>query len=87
MTLIVYDKNKELFVSHEDSVPDAIVQLYAYTKGGLDEDLFSKAINGMVMTASIGDMVRLFNATSLNAPIHAIYTAGSCYWEEGASNE
>lgn len=80
MTLIVYGKTEEMFVTEIQSVPDAIIELYEYTKGGLDEDLFSKAIYGMQSTASVGDMVRLFNATALDAPIGIIYTNAKEYW-------
>lgn len=80
MILIVYGKSKELFLVDARNVPDAIIELYEYTKGGLDEDLFTKAISGMVSGASIGDMVRLFNATATDAPIYTIYTNVNEYW-------
>lgn len=81
MILIIYGKDKELFFSDENSVPDAIIGLYEYTKGGLDEDLFVKAIDGMVKTASIDDMVRMFDTLATDKPIHAVYTGVTKYWK------
>lgn len=80
MILIVYGKEKEMFASKQYSVPEAIVELYHCVKGGLDDDLFSKAIDGMVKTAGIPDMVRFFNALACEAPIHAIYTQAQECW-------
>lgn len=82
MILIVYGKDKELFSSDEHSVPAAIIELYEYTKGGLDVDLFDKAIDGMVQTASIDDMVRMFDALATDKPIHTIYTGVQEYWRQ-----
>lgn len=86
MILIVYGKEKELFTSKQYAVPDAIVELYQYVKGGLDDDLFSKAIDGMVKTAGVPDMVRFFNALACEKPIHTIYTQAQEYWraDDGA---
>ena len=81
MILIIYGKDKELFFSDENSVPDAIIGLYEYTKGGLDVDLFVKAIDGMVKTASIGDMVRMFDTLATDKPIHEVYTGVTKYWK------
>ena len=80
MILIVYGKDKELFTSNQYAVPNAIVELYRYVKGGLDDDLFALAIDGMVKTANISDMVRFFNVLSCEKPIHTIYTQAQEYW-------
>lgn len=80
MTLIVYGKEREIFTSDSYSVPDAIVELYKYVGGGIDEDLFNLAIDGMVKTAGIQDMVRLFNVLALETPIQEIYTGANKYW-------
>lgn len=44
MILIGYGEHKELFETDAWNVPDAIKALYAYGKGGIDEDLFDVAI-------------------------------------------
>ena len=80
MILIVYGKDKELFTSKQYAVPDAIVELYRYVKGVLDDDLFALAIDGMVKTANISDMVRFSNVLSCEKPIHTIYTQAQEYW-------
>lgn len=80
MILIVYGKDNDIFTSKQYAVPDAIVELYRYVKGGLDDELFSMAIDGMVRTANISDMVRLFNAMACEKPIHTIYTQAQEYW-------
>ena len=80
MILIVYGKEKEIFTSSQYNVPDAIVELYQYVQGGLDDDLFSMAIDGMVRTANISDMVRMFNVLACEKPIHTIYTQAQEYW-------
>lgn len=86
MILIIYGKEKEIFTSKQYGVPDAIVELYQYVKGGLDDDLFSMAIDGMVKTAGIPDMVRFFNVLAYEKPIHTIYTQAQAYWraEDGS---
>ena len=83
MILIVYGKEKEIFTSSQYAVPDAIVELYQYVQGGLDDDLFSMAIDGMVKTANISDMVRFFNVLACEKPIHTIYTQAQEYWRSG----
>lgn len=80
MILIVYGKEKEIFTSKQYNVPDAIVELYQYVKGGLDDDLFSMAMDGMRQTASIPDTVRFFNVLACEKPIHTIYTQAQEYW-------
>lgn len=80
MILIVYGKEKEIFASTQCNAPDAIVELYQYVKGGLDDDLFSMAIDGMVRTANVSDMVRMFNVLACEKPIHTIYTQAQEYW-------
>jgi hypothetical protein len=80
MILIVYGKEKEIFTSSQYAVSDAIVELYQYVQGSLDDDLFSMAIDGMVRTANISDMVRMFNAMACEKPIHTIYTQAQEYW-------
>ncbi len=86
MILIVFGKEKELFATNRYNAPDAIVDLYGYVKGGLDDDLFSMAIDGMVKTANISDMVRFFNALACEKPIHAIYTQAQEYWRAEDDN-
>ena len=80
MILIVYGKEKEIFTSTKYSVPDAIVELYLHVKGCMDDDLFSIAIDGMVNTAGIPNMVRFFNVLACEKPIHAIYAQAQEYW-------
>lgn len=82
MILIIYGKENEIFTSKQYNVPDAIVELYKYVKGGLDDDLFSMAIDGMVKTAGIQDMVRFFNVLACEKPIHTIYTQAQEYWRD-----
>lgn len=80
MILIVYGEHKELFEADAWNVPDAIKELYAYVGGSIGENLFGKAIEGMVKTATIGDMVRFYNALALEKPIHKIFTDATTYW-------
>ena len=80
MILIVYGEEKKIFASKYNAVPETIVELYQYVKGDLDDDLFSKAIDGMVKTAGIPDMVRFFNALACEAPIYTIYTQAQECW-------
>lgn len=80
MILIVFGAEREMFAANRYSVPDAIVELYEYVKGVLDDGLFSMAINGMVKTANTSDMVQLFNALACKKPIHTIYTQAQEYW-------
>lgn len=82
MILIVYGEEKKIFASKYYNVPDAIYELYQFVKGGLDDDLFSKAIDGMVKTAGVPDMVRFFNALACEKPIHTIYTQAQEYWRD-----
>ena len=86
MILIIYGKEKEIFTSKQYNVPDAIVELYRYVNGGLDDDLFSMAIDGMVKTANISDMVRFFNVLACEKPIHTIYTQAQEYWRADDAN-
>lgn len=80
MILIVYGEEKKIFTSEEYAVPKAIDELYQLVKGDLDDDIFSKAIVGMVNTADIPDMVRFFNALACEAPIYTIYTQAQECW-------
>lgn len=80
MILIVYGEHKELFESDAWNVPDAIKELYAYGQGSIAEDLFDAAIEGMVKTASVDDMIRLYNALAIEKPIHKILTAAMQFW-------
>lgn len=80
MILLIYGKEKEIFTSKQYNIPDAIVELYQHVKGDLDDELFSIAIDGMVQTAGIPDMVRFFNALACEKPIHVIYTQAQEYW-------
>ncbi len=80
MILILYGEQKELFETAAWSVPDAIKELYKYGKGGIDEDLFDTAIEGMVRSGTVDDMVRLYNALAIEKPIHKIFTEAMQYW-------
>lgn len=82
MILIVYGEKEELFKSNSYNVPDAIIDLYKYGKGGIDDDLFEAAISGMIREASTDDMVRLYNALACEKPIKVIYTGAEEYWRK-----
>lgn len=82
MILIVYGEKNELFKSNSYNVPDAIIELYKYGKGGIDDDLFEAAISGMIREASISDMVRMYNALACEKPIRTIFTGAEEYWKE-----
>lgn len=43
--------------------------------------MFAKAIDGMVKTVSIDDMVRMFDTLATDKPIHAVYTGVTKYWK------
>lgn len=80
MILLIYGKEKKIFTSKQYNIPDAIVELYQHVSGCMDDDLFSIAIDGMVQTAGITDMVRFFNVLAREKPINAIYAQAQEYW-------
>lgn len=86
MILIVYGEEKKIFASKCYDVQDAINELYQFVKGGLDDDIFSKAITGMAKTVVVADMVQFFNELAYETPIHTIYTQAKEYWSYGEAN-
>lgn len=81
MILVEYGENKELFMTDTLCVPDAIKELYQYVKGGVDEDLFCMAIDGL-RTEPAGNLVRFYNALACERPIHQIFTDAERYWSD-----
>ncbi len=82
MILIVYGEKNELFKSNSYNVPDAIIELYKYGKGGIDDDLFEAAISGMVRKDSTSDIVRMYNVLACEKPIRTIFTGVNEFWKE-----
>ena len=80
MILIEYGKNKEMFIIDAWNVPEAIKELYRYVKGGIDEDLFCAAIDGLTKISTTDEIVRLYNALACEKPIHQIFTGANQYW-------
>ena len=81
MILIEYGENKELFMTDTWCVPEAIKELYQYVQGGIDEDLFCMAIDGL-KKEPVKNMVRFYNVLACERPIHQIFTGAERYWSD-----
>ena len=80
MTIIIYGANNDVFETYSVSIPDAITELYAYCGGRMGRDLFSRIIEGLVITGTIQDMVDAFDHHSCEQPIHKIYAGANRYF-------
>ena len=83
MNIIIYGENNEVFESSCVSVPETIVELYKHCGGRVDCELFAAVIDGMVHTATIPDMVIIFEQlVAGGATIKKIYASASKYYTE-----
>lgn len=80
MTIIIYGKNKEIFETDKVSIPHAIIALYEYCGGSMDNVLFSKIIEGMIDNSTIAEMVAVFEHMSFESQIAKIYAYADCYF-------
>jgi glutamate mutase epsilon subunit len=83
MNIIIYGENNEVFESNCFSVPETIVELYEHCGGRISRELFDAVINGMVHTATIADMVIIFEQlVAGGATIKKIYASANKYYTE-----
>ena len=83
MNIIIYGENNEVFESDCVSVPETIVELYKHCGGRVGCELFAAVIDGMVHTASIPDMVTIFeHLVAGGVLIRRIYAGADRYFSE-----
>lgn len=83
MNIIIYGENNEVFESGCVSVPEAIVELYKHCGGRVGCELFAAVIDGMVHTATIPDMVTIFEQLVAGGVlIRRIYDGANRYFTE-----
>lgn len=83
MNIIIYGENNEVFESENCSVPGSIIELYKYCGGRVSNELFSVIIEGVVHTATIPDMVAIFeHLVAAGTPIKKIYAGATAYYTE-----
>ena len=83
MNIIIYGEKNDIFESNCVSIPEAIVELYKYCGGRVGSELFASVIEGMVRTATIQDMVTIFeHLVAGGVLIRRIYAGADRYFTE-----
>lgn len=83
MNVIIYGEKNDIFETNCVSVPETIVELYEHCGGRVGRELFASVIEGMTYTATIPDMVTIFeHLVAGGVLIRRIYAGANQYFTE-----